>query len=106
MENSMAENKMNAVAELEALKLRLAALEQENQSLKTAVNGKRKGGELTIKTSEKGAVSVYGLQRWPVTLYQEQWGRLIEFAPQITNYIKAHPELATKDQPFEKPNNE
>jgi hypothetical protein len=40
--------------------------------------------------SEKGAVSVYGLQRMPVTLYMEQWGRLLDFAEEIRDFIKDH----------------
>ncbi len=45
-------------------------------------------GTLYCKVSEKGAVSVYGLQRMPVTLYLEQWERLIGFAPEIGQFIK------------------
>jgi hypothetical protein len=43
---------------------------------------------LRCKVSEKGAVSVYGLQRMPVTLYMEQWGRLLDFADNIRQFIK------------------
>lgn len=47
-----------------------------------------KRGALYCKVSEKGAVSVYGLQRMPVTLYMEQWERLFEFGDQIQQFIK------------------
>ena len=47
-----------------------------------------KCGTLYCKVSEKGAVSVYGLQRMPVTLYLEQWGRLLDFSDEIRNFIK------------------
>lgn len=47
-------------------------------------------GRLYCKVSEKGAVSVYGLQRMPVTLYVEQWERLIEFAPEVSSFLKTH----------------
>ena len=47
-----------------------------------------KRGSLYCKVSEKGAVSVYGLQRMPVTLYMEQWERLLEFGDQIQQFIK------------------
>ena len=40
--------------------------------------------------SEKGAVSVYGLQRMPVTLYVEQWERLLNFADQVRQFMKEH----------------
>jgi hypothetical protein len=47
-----------------------------------------KRGSLYCKVSEKGAVSVYGLQRMPVTLYMEQWGRLLDFGDEIRKFIK------------------
>ena len=48
----------------------------------------KKRGSLYCKVSEKGAVSVYGLQRMPVTLYMEQWERLLEFGDQVQQFIK------------------
>jgi hypothetical protein len=47
-----------------------------------------KRGTLYCKVSEKGAVSVYGLQRMPVTLYVEQWERLLAFGDEITQFLK------------------
>ena len=47
-----------------------------------------KRGSLYCKVSEKGAVSVYGLQRMPVTLYLEQWERLLAFGDEIRQFIK------------------
>ena len=47
-----------------------------------------KRGTLYCKVSEKGAVSVYGLQRMPVTLYVEQWTRLLEFADDLRTFLK------------------
>jgi hypothetical protein len=53
---------------------------------------------LTLKIGEKGALSVYGLQRFPVTLYRQQWERLFAFVPDMQEYIKAHADsLTTKD---------
>jgi hypothetical protein len=49
---------------------------------------KPKRGSLYCKVSEKGALSVYGLQRMPVTLYVEQWQRLLEFTDEIREFIK------------------
>jgi len=51
----------------EDLKAELERLKAENDALK-----KRRSSAVSIKVSEKGAVSVYGLGRFPVTLYQEQ----------------------------------
>jgi hypothetical protein len=45
---------------------------------------------LYCKVSPKGALSLYGLQRMPVTLYMEQWQRLLEFSDQIREFIKQH----------------
>ena len=47
-----------------------------------------KRGQLYCKVSEKGAVSVYGLQRMPVTLYVEQWGRLLDFSEDLRAFMK------------------
>ena len=46
-----------------------------------------KRGQLYCKVSEKGAISVYGLQRMPVTLYVEQWERLLDFADEIKKFM-------------------
>ena len=47
-----------------------------------------KRGQLYCKVSEKGACSVYGLQRMPVTLYIEQWQRLLDYGDEIRNFLK------------------
>lgn len=70
----MADNDMQA--ELERLKA-------ENAALKA-----RASGPLTLKVSQKGAVSVYGMGRFPVTLYKEQWERLLDMADDIRAFIE------------------
>ena len=70
--------------------------EQALAQLKTAP--KSNGGPLSCKQSEKGGLSVYGLQRMPVTLYAEQWERLFGFAEEIKGFIKTHPDLARKQR--------
>lgn len=50
--------------------------------------GDRKPVALTFKVSEKGGVSVYGLGRFPVTLYYEQWGRLLERADELKAFLE------------------
>ena len=58
-----------------------------------------KRGTLYCKVSTKGAVSVYGLQRMPVTLYVEQWERLLGFADSIQGFLKEHDsELKRKEK--------
>jgi hypothetical protein len=66
---------------------KLARLEAENKALRDQVE-QRKGGQLRLKVSEKGALSVYGLGRFPVTLYKEQWLRLLDFADEIRSFLK------------------
>ena len=79
-------------AKLAALLARAEAAEAQVASLQIASNGK-----LTLKVSTKGAMSVYGLQRWPVTLYREQWERLIAAVPQLQAFLRGHDsELARK----------
>jgi hypothetical protein len=54
---------------------------------------------LYCKVSQKGAVSLYGLQRMPVTLYVEQWERLFGFSDQLQAFMKEHdPELKRKQR--------
>jgi hypothetical protein len=65
------------------LKAELERLKQENERLK-----KRMSRGVTIKISEKGGVSVYGLGRFPVTLYKEQWLRLLDMAEEVRSFIK------------------
>ena len=60
-------------------------LKRENESLKN-----RPANALSLRVSEKGALSVYGLGRFPVTLYQEQWTRLVNMAPEIKAFIAAN----------------
>ena len=58
-----------------------------------------KKGSLYCKVSEKGGLSVYGLQRMPVTLYIEQWQRLLDFAEEIRQFMKEHDsELKRKEK--------
>ena len=71
--------------------------EQALAQLKTAP--KSNGGPLSCKHSEKGAVSVYGLQRMPVTLYVEQWERLLDFADHMRTFIgQCNGKLARKSR--------
>jgi hypothetical protein len=67
----------------ESMEQKVARLEAENQALKG-----RRAGNLSLKVSEKGGVSVYGLGRFPVTLYKEQWVKLLAFADEIKSFIK------------------
>jgi len=70
-----------------------------DQASKLLDEAEQRRGSLYCKVSQKGAISVYGLQRMPVTLYVEQWERLLEFAPEIEKFAKANnSELKRKGQ--------
>ena len=66
----------------------LERLRRENEALRAQTRARP--GQLTMKVSEKGAVSVYGLGRFPVTLYQEQWRKLLDAADDLRAFIDAN----------------
>ena len=71
---------MSTEAELRA---ELERVKAENEALKA-----RGSKGVSMKVSEKGGVSVYGLGRFPVTLYQEQWLKLLDLADEVRAFIK------------------
>jgi hypothetical protein len=73
----------------ETAEQKLARLEAENRVLKEQMD-QRKPGELRLKVSEKGGLSVYGLGRFPVTLYKEQWTRLLDHVDEIKRFLQEH----------------
>lgn len=74
------------------LKAELERLRAENAALKKVG---AKG--VSMKVSEKGGLSIYGLGRFPVTLYKEQWTKLLDMAEEIRTFLKEHDaELKTK----------
>ena len=76
----------------EDLRAELERLRAENQALKTT---SAKG--ISLKVSEKGGLSVYGLGRFPITLYKEQWTKLLDMADDIRAFLKANDaQLKTK----------
>jgi hypothetical protein len=80
----MADEDVNA--ELERLRAENAALKNRNQR------------GVSMKVSEKGGLSVYGLGRFPVTLYKEQWTRLLDMADDIRNFLRENDaKLKTKE---------
>ena len=69
----------------EDLKAEIERLKAENQSLKSQAPAR---GTLSMKVSEKGALSIYGMGRFPVTLYKEQWLKLMSIAEEIKKFIQ------------------
>lgn len=77
----------------EDMKAELERLRAENAALK-----KTSSRGLSMKVSEKGAVSIYGMGRFPVTLYKEQWEKLLDLSEDIRAFIKANESrLKTKE---------
>jgi len=75
------------------LRAELERLKRENEALKS-----RPKGVASLRVSEKGGVSVYGLGRFPVTLYKEQWLKLLDMADEIRRFIEENAgRLKTKE---------
>lgn len=69
----------------EDMRAELERLRKENESLKkSAVKG------VSLKVSEKGGLSVYGLGRFPITLYKEQWSKLLDLSEEIRTFLRDH----------------
>jgi hypothetical protein len=78
----------------EDIKAENERLRAENERLKS-----QRGRSVSLKVSEKGGVSVYGLGRFPVTLYKEQWHKLLAMSAEILEFIKEHDaQLKTKPE--------
>jgi hypothetical protein len=71
------------MASEEELKIEIERLRAENETLKKPARG-----QMSLKVSEKGGLSVYGLGRFPVTLYREQWEKLLGMADRIRDFIR------------------
>lgn len=76
---------MSNLSQIEKLQAELAAAKAELAKVKAP-------RPITVKVSPKGAVSVYGLQRFPVTLYAAQWKRLVREIGRVTDFIASNPE--------------
>ncbi len=78
----------------EDLRAELERLRRENEQLKQS-----KQGGLSMKVSQKGAMSLYGMGRFPVTLYKEQWLRVLDMEDEIRAFLAEHDaELKSKGQ--------
>lgn len=77
----------------EELNAEIERLRAENEALKRPSRG-----QMSMRVSEKGALSVYGLGRFPVTLYREQWERLLGMTDQIREFIAQNEHLLKKKE--------
>jgi hypothetical protein len=75
------------------MRAELERLKKENESLK-----KNASRGVSLKVSPKGGLSIYGLGRFPVTLYKEQWTKLLGLSDEIRTFLREHDaELKTKE---------
>ena len=84
---------VNLMASEEELKAEIERLRVENEALKKPARG-----QMSLKVSEKGALSVYGLGRFPVTLYREQWEKLLGMADEIRKFIQENDNALKKKE--------
>jgi hypothetical protein len=78
----------------EELQAQIERLKAENEQLRKPAAR----GQTSMKVSEKGALSVYGLGRFPVTLYREQWEKLLALADPIRQFIQDHDQELKKKE--------
>jgi hypothetical protein len=81
------------MASEEELRAEIESLRAENERLRKPARG-----EISLRVSEKGALSVYGLGRFPVTLYREQWEKLLDIADQIRSFIRENDRTLKKKE--------
>ena len=79
------QRKLTIMPSEEEMKAEIERLRAETETLKKPARG-----QLALKVSEKGALSVYGMGRFPVTLYREQWEKLMAMSDQIREFIQAN----------------
>ena len=77
----------------EEMRAEIERLRAENENLKKPARG-----ALSLKVSEKGALSVYGMGRFPVTLYREQWEKLLAMSDQIREFIQQNDQALKKKE--------
>ena len=83
------------MANSEDLLAEIARLKAENENLKKPATR----GVISYKVSDKGAVSVYGLGRFPVTLYKEQWEKLLDRGDELRKFIADNDSSLKKKEP-------
>ena len=86
------------MASTEDLQAELELLRAKNAELTEKLTKPASRGQMSLKVSEKGGLSVYGLGRFPVTLYREQWDKLLGMAEEIREFIKANDQALKKKE--------
>ena len=81
---------LDLMASDEELRSEIERLRAENEALK------KPRGNVYLKVSEKGGLSVYGMGRFPITLYREQWEKLLSMGDEIRDFIRANDKTLKK----------
>jgi hypothetical protein len=84
---------VDLMASDEELQSEIERLRAENEALKKPARG-----NVYLKVSEKGGLSVYGMGRFPITLYREQWEKLLGMADEIRDFIRANDQSLKKKE--------
>ena len=88
----MSENDEDLKRQLEEMKRA-----KEEAEAQLAAEKAKQTRAVYLKVSEKGGASLYGIRRFPVTFYVEEWNRILDMEPEIRSFLKAHEsELTTK----------
>ena len=88
----MSENEEDLRRQLEEMKR-----QKEEAEAQLAAEKAKQTRAVYLKVSEKGGASLYGIRRFPVTFYVEEWNRILDMEPEIRSFLKAHEsELTTK----------
>jgi len=83
----------------EDLKRQLEEMKREKEAVEAqlAAEKAKQTRAVYLKVSEKGGASLYGIRRFPITFYVEEWNRILDMEPEIRAFLKAHEgELTTK----------
>ena len=94
----MMENGEDARRELEEAKRELEEIrrQKEQAEAQLAAEKAKQARAVYLKVSEKGGASLYGIRRFPITFYVEEWNRILDMEPEIRSFLKAHDDELTR----------
>jgi hypothetical protein len=95
----MKDNEEDVARQLAEMKRKIEETEKEKEELaaQLAAEKAKQTRAVYLKVSEKGGASLYGIRRFPITFYVEEWKRILDMEPEIRAFLKAHEgELTTK----------
>ena len=95
----MKDNEQDLARQLEETKRKLEESEKQKEEAEAQLVAEKakQTRAVYLKVSEKGGASLYGIRRFPITFYVEEWNRILDMEPEIRSFLKAHAdELTTK----------